>query len=36
LSITESHVRGATDLPLIESTIGAFFDQTTDRLAQLG
>jgi len=35
LSITESHVRGATDLPLIESTIGAFFDQTTDRLAQL-
>ena len=34
MPITESHVRGATDIPLIETTIGAFFDEATERLAE--
>jgi fatty-acyl-CoA synthase len=34
MPITESHVCGPTDTPLIESTIGAFFDATTERLAE--
>ena len=34
MPITESHVRGATDTPLIETTIGAFFDEATERLAE--
>ncbi|QPF88939.1 AMP-binding protein [Bradyrhizobium commune] len=34
MPITESHVRGTTDTPLIESTIGALFDETCARLAE--
>jgi len=34
MPITESHVRGSTDTPLIEDTIGAFFDQTCERLSE--
>ena len=30
-SISESHVRGSTETPLIESTIGSYFDEATDR-----
>ena len=33
MRITDSHVRGATDTPLIETTIGTFFDEVTDRKA---
>jgi fatty-acyl-CoA synthase len=33
MSLTESHVRGATDIPLIETAIGACFDEATERLA---
>ena len=34
MPITESHVRGETDTPLIEQTIGNYFDEATDRLAE--
>jgi len=30
MPITESHVRGETDTPLIEQTIGNYFDEATD------
>jgi non-ribosomal peptide synthetase component F len=30
-TLTESHVKGATDIPLIELTIGAMLDQTSAR-----
>ncbi|MBR0936645.1 AMP-binding protein [Bradyrhizobium jicamae] len=33
MPITESHVRGATDTPLIEDTIGDFFDRACERLS---
>jgi fatty-acyl-CoA synthase len=33
MPITESHVRGETDTPLIEQTIGSYFDEATERLA---
>jgi len=33
MPISESHVRGATDTPLIEDTIGAFFDKACERLS---
>jgi len=32
--ITDSYVHGSTDIPLIESTIGAFFDEVTERLPE--
>jgi len=34
MPITESHVRGAVDTPLIEDTIGAFFDKACERLSE--
>jgi fatty-acyl-CoA synthase len=33
MTLTESYVRGATDAPLIEQTVGSFFDAATERLA---
>ena len=34
MPITESHVRGSSDTPLIEDTIGVFFDQACERLSE--